>query len=911
MDNTELNKTIIEQESKVLVNQISINRYAARLYSNEFPNHSSVANGEEGEPIINRKLITFERLKENLNERILKSESPQKGPEFSLMPMNCRLVTPLSHEYTLYVIETAPEIRTITTSVDQNNFISILKSTGEWDEYGYTGMEKPKGEYHASPWSFNLAFPYCVYLIGLSSGGREGKNCLFQIFFRNMPLRGLGDMLYKAPLYNIPDSQNACLGHRTTTERDPLLHIEQLLQHFWGTEYNNDYIDNVQLYQRVPIANNYFIWQHISKTNPMEIFRVDWIPFMTLKKQIEKFKHDYREGRRKNAKLFYTIEDFTSIFSSETIVQQKKINEDEEPRTLIEGVSNYISLGYHTLYIEDSFKIKNKRFFIVSFMSDDEYSYEVSHLKVFDANQNIKIIKLTNKIKSLIIKSIEKDNFILSTSVDGITIKRGDIVKIVTAGGYIRYRKILHMRYNLDGKLEARLGSDNFIVEKLKIAEVMDLDEPKIYGVLVDKEIEYIWLTHLRRMQQGRLLKYNKGKYCDTTVNDSGGMEHVFETIQGNNKHHISPDPGNTENDHKLIYRSDELRRFPFIYRQGIRFVSYNDEHEYNLHSYAIANDATLTPGEDGIQHLPQINDISRSILYNEGQSILIEGLDGDLHFSIGEKVIVPDWSNPLEMLKYKTIKGFNTIEDEDNSSKMEVILENKDASIFSRTLISRSNRPYSVKSWIDLGAMYRVTNIYGELKAGMKIKAKEPRISNFPMKDVNIIIGILTDLGIEESPLVLCSNGCTLWYEDVIEKFNIIEFSDSKWKKLEHVPLIVSKIKPQAGDFYARIYEPKNPYFLCYDTIGNNSLKAVYYQQSAESYEYRASSRTFNVDMKRNAIPYGILGPRYSHSQLIDMPRVSGFASPFLTITESRRSRHRFPINEGRANNYVQRISE
>jgi len=80
-----------------------------------------------------------------------------------------------------------------------------------------------------------------------------------------------------------------------------------------------------------------------------------------------------------------------------------------------------------------------------------------------------------------------------------------------------------------------------------------------------------------------------------------------------------------------------------------------------------------------------------------------------------------------------------------------------------------------------------------------MKIKCTQAKISNFPKKDINIIVAFLTE-GLEE-PLVLCSNGCTLWYSTVIEYFKIIPISSPKWKDLEHVPFDPKKINPQNGD--------------------------------------------------------------------------------------------------------------
>ena len=432
MNREELEKTILEQSDKVVINNISINRYAARLYTNEYPNPQAAGDGEEGEPLINRRIITFDRLKENLNNRILNRNEEEKrnsyGADFSLLPMNCRMTYKISDTHSLYVLETAPEIRSIKVTADQHNSISYLKSTGEWDEFGYTGMEENDGEYSKAPWIFNLAFPYCVYFVVVRPE-KESKFSAFSVFFRNMPMRGLGDMLYKAPLYNIPNGQFACLGMGTPTDKDSLIMLEKLLQHFWASEYNGDYIDNVLKYKNIPIANNYFKWQYISQTNPMEIFNIDWVPHKTIKAYIESLKEEFAgRGRRdRDPRLFYSLDDFSHIFTDEHYEPIRKGRESTEDKSsnqfLIEGVSNYLKMGMHYLYCEDSFKIKNKRYFVISFMSDDQYTYEITHLKVFDENQKERVIRLTSKIIKLICESLEKDNFVFSTTVDGVEIK--------------------------------------------------------------------------------------------------------------------------------------------------------------------------------------------------------------------------------------------------------------------------------------------------------------------------------------------------------------------------------------------------------------------------------------------------------------------------------------------------------
>jgi len=100
----------------------------------------------------------------------------------------------------------------------------------------------------------------------------------------------------------------------------------------------------------------------------------------------------------------------------------------------------------------------------------------------------------------------------------------------------------------------------------------------------------------------------------------------------------------------------------------------------------------------------------------------------------------------------------------------------------------------------IFTGKIRHITNVYGNLTAGMKIQAQETGILHFLKKDTHIIIGFITDTG-GSDPLVLCSNCCTLWYSDVINKFKKISMTNKKWATISHAPIDIAKIKFQPGD--------------------------------------------------------------------------------------------------------------
>ncbi len=129
-----------------------------------------------------------------------------------------------------------------------------------------------------------------------------------------------------------------------------------------------------------------------------------------------------------------------------------------------------------------------------------------------------------------------------------------------------------------------------------------------------------------------------------------------------------------------------------------------------------------------------------------------------------------------------------------ESSGNITFILADRDGNLHQEKYVDGQN------GFIYVGRIRKITNTFGKLTAGTKIKCKEAGIPHFPMKDVNIIIGFITDTD-GPDPLVLCSNCCTLWYSDVLSKFQKITMKAKKWASLKHAPIDVSKIKYQAGD--------------------------------------------------------------------------------------------------------------
>jgi len=195
----------------------------------------------------------------------------------------------------------------------------------------------------------------------------------------------------------------------------------------------------------------------------------------------------------------------------------------------------------------------------------------------------------------------------------------------------------------------------------------------------------------------------------------------------------------------------------------------------------------------------PTIKELAKFVLSEDGTTFSLRSFDLDIEFKIGDKVIYADWDNPINMLIPRTITAF-TIDEIEHS--LHFVLEDKEGRLTQVRYI-KGTRPGSSSNragYINVGRIRKITNKFGRVTAGTKIQATKGYIPHFPKKDVNIIIGFITDTG-GEDPLVLCSNCCTIWYSDLMEHFKRITIKAKKWATLAHAPIDITKIKAQPGD--------------------------------------------------------------------------------------------------------------
>lgn len=751
-----------------------------------------------------------------------------------ILPSNCRYATTVSN-YKLYIIEEPPQMRTMFLNYDMSMIVAELKASGDLKKFGY---EKWFQE-NKKPYKFYLAFPYIIYMIVLNQDNSFKE---MKIFSRVTPINHLGDYTCKLPLMNINSNQQVCMGTVPPSSGSITDTIGNIIRAFWKNTFNSDFIYNVQAYSNIPFVCNYLTWQYHSQHDPMFIYNVEWIPYKTITHEIIKFKNKHSTGESDD-RLSTLVH---KVFYKTTPTHKKDKNSDA---FIYDNVADSINIDRMPIFVNDSFILKKKRYFVKSFMSTRTNS-RITHIKLQDDNKGIKIYKLTTDFKKLLRESIMRERFIqLTTLPSGEVIKQGSIIKFTNVHGNEIYNKIMYMRYGIDGKIEARIKSSLVALEDIKNIKVMDMNNIKINGVKIEINTVYDLLfdySYYHRYASCPVKIFKKLKLTDIDISNTGKITTQFTNVNNGDKHTAQLEALN-----KQIFNKKKLKKISSICRLGTSMI-YSDSIKINtdMPNYLLMNNLPI---------ISQNYNETLDVILKDKQHLFIESFDMDLSFKVGDKVVTSNWINPIEMLKVKTVTGFITRDE----YSLNVLLEDQRGNKSEHTYLYKSMDNFTV----NVGTLRHIEKKYNGLTSGIKIKANKPGITNFPMKDVNIIIGFLTDTG-SNIPLVLCSNGATLWADDLQENFNLTPMSDKKWKSMNHTPIMDQKyFKFQPGDMTTI------PFSI--EQYRQNLLNVRYFGDKL-SCQYLTGDRVinprssgiFSPELKSVVNRIGFLNPRYSQKQ-------------------------------------------
>jgi len=865
-----------------LEDEIRINPYYTQLVQSEFPTGSAK---DDSIAKIRKHVIPTDKYLEKISKGF---------GSIGVLPPNCRYIEPLDNGH-LVVIEEPPAYRTIKVQYNMRREIDILRNEGKLDEYGLT---KEEIEMYSNgknmPYHFTLAFPYTIFILMFD---RYSTLMGGQSYLRNARLAGLSDYLLKIPMMNISSEQSICFGDDRNGERHRSLNaaIEHTIMVFWSAEFNADYIYNYSAYKNVAGVNTYIGWQALSRIDPMFIYNVDWIKMdLNLHETIERMKEHWNNRSKTGIQYRELSQSFTQPV--DTGREEKPTEHARKTQPLFYDIAQGIYLT-DTFYIHvgDPVVWGKKIAHVSSFIG----FYDSDQIRYVQLEIEGKLInvKYNKKVRELLHKGAYQLRFQEKGVLkNGIEIKKDDIIVIKDHKNRDLYKKVCFIRKARDGITEARLGNSFYILENIE-GNVLNINKPEYNGIKLNKETNYLLL---KSISGGVVHRGCKVQYKGVNVKNTGSLILEFESkdeVYGIQNHTLDMD-NQRDVVYQSLYEMKDVKPMPEIFRVGRKLLCFrfNDELRpgcawgipegivYNSNFYQ------RTTGSYSTSY-PKIQEIIKYLLSEDRTVFHVESFDLDITFKVGDKVVYADWNNPINMLIPRTITAFKT---ESDTGDLYFVLEDKEGHLTQVKYISgQTSRGRS--PWINVGMIRKITNKYGRVTAGTKIIANEGYIPHFPKKDVNIIIGFITDTG-GDDPLVLCSNCCTLWYSDMMKKFRRITMKSKKWAQLPHSSVDITKIKPQPGDIIngTTDYKQRGGWLVA---------KSINYRTpriwSMNSYTGSPDSYALDNYVKNHISLQCIPNPRFSPTEQNKMESVPAWPNFHGLFIESKISPYRFLKDE------------
>ena len=673
--------------------------------------------------------------------------------------------------------------------------------------------------------------------------------------------------MLKVPVSNISDNGFICFGDKIGgRSRSLIAAVQNAIMVFWGASFNTDYIYNYHDYQKmkIPVLNSYFEWQYMSRINPLFIYNADWIKMdYNIGQRIKETK-EYRQIPSKRAMDFNELSQiFYNTVESDIEVKSFKKAKKSTPLYFDIAQGAYLSKYTTPVNVGDSFITKNgKTAFIDSFAGFSDGS-KVQYVQL-DIEGKIYLLKLHEKACHYIsTKILEQKRVSTITLPNGTVVKPEDIliVKQNSTNSYFRVEYIRKSRGSDDNEVyELKMGNSYFLSSSLD-GTIFNVDSPVIDGIEMKKDKQYIIVYD--QSYNGCKTVGGRVTYNGLDVSSSGNIHVNFKNAnprfrKASKTIELSKTPAG-----KVVYEIDSVKRFNSIFRVGrqIMYVSTSKDQCMEEVAWATPDGILIT---EGFATCTTINGKAFLKMLINDDTFFVEGVDFDIDFKIGEKVVCANWQNPLDVLTVKTIQGFKVCEK--NYGSLYFILADKQGNITEQEYVDGRS------GVIHTGKIRKVTNKIGKLKTGTKITAKTAGIQNFPKKDVNIIVAFIIDT--EGEPLVLCSNGCTLWLTDVINYFDKTTMKSKKWDTMPHVPLDLSKIKYQAGDIINGTKEYKTTYgYVLIDPSPTRALRAMPLEFLVKSPEAYCLDKYMARECRLDCIP----APRVPTSKIEEVGVLKG----------------------------------
>jgi len=857
-----------------LNDEIRINYDRIHLYSSSNVNEEN-NNKEEScsVPVQMKKSMPMRNFQEKFDRSFY-------SKQLRILPDKCKYFEQFGNKK-LYVIEEQPSIRTIKMMLPVSLELNYLENAGKLNDpdiskYFNEKQNNWKKEEYDNIRSYSLSMPYVIFIISLD---RNNQYLSTWIYLRLAPLVGKDDYLLAAPFCNIDDSEQICMGsHASRRANTDQQAIQNVIDTFWHASYNQDYMYGLQKYQnkKVDGVASYVEWEVMTKNEPNFIYNVDWIPdTRTIGKKINHIKEMYNSST--TTSFFNKVKiAMNQPVRTDEIVIEKRRNGADISQPLYYDITNGIRPRNNNeiyLHVGDPFYIKHKSAFcfISSFLGTDNGTGIIEYMQVERNDGKFFKYKFTKKVREFILEQAKAVRDIDEAKLNnGTVIKTGDI--LIDHNNI--YKQVEYIRRTPYNTIEIKfIGLNFYNLDKIE-GELRDPNAPVVFeGTKISKDKPYL-VTFYSSENNAILTSSLVMKFDDflirTFANDLSIKMKKIDAIESN--------PVTLDKLSNNVFDLEDIEVIddnPYFYNGGRLCVCVNRVDDSKV-GKLIKTAEGFTYDNDKCRISGNINfsNLEKQII--KDKKLHISGFNSDIDFSKGDMVVVADWVNPQNMLVYKEIVEFIiNIQDrklsfklKEESGKVEIV-------------------PFIIGNNIKIGKVRHITKGFDKLKYTDKIRSKVPGICNFPKKDINMIIGFLTDTG--GQPLVLCSNGCTLWYEDVLEKFEIFTSEHKAWSRLSAAGLDVDKIKVQTGD----LIMINHSHYLIGNPSRNSHLKP--FPEMHISYNRAKEEESYcHFD--------NFLSPRMLQKDIIETEYSNNLVPNYLGTYKKVKLKFNieFPINEG-----------
>lgn len=150
---------------------------------------------------------------------------------------------------TVFVVEEKPQVRTVTFR---------------------EGFVRGKNDYLTKDTTFQLAFPYVIFVVKLW----EGRFSCLCVYFAKRPLQSLTDTLCWPSLPNIHSDGSVCLRYQEANYKTAAECVRAVISHFWQSAFNNDLRDHYD-HGDNPIRN-VWDWEKQSQKDAAFVLTTNW-----------------------------------------------------------------------------------------------------------------------------------------------------------------------------------------------------------------------------------------------------------------------------------------------------------------------------------------------------------------------------------------------------------------------------------------------------------------------------------------------------------------------------------------------------------------------------------------------------------------------------------------------------------